>query len=264
MTKAVYGPAMLQRIRAGAEAGKTREQIARTLKITARALYDLAKKHPEIDEAFAAKVPEHEKYNSTVPHQVLYMVAVGNKTIPQMAADLGISEKTWHVWLEKYPEFAKAADSGKKAVLGRVAGSLIDRATKQTTVIEKEVKYQLKRNPEYGKTPGAEEYTRVPYEEVERHKIHLPDIAAQKHLLGNLDRDMWNADGTGQTPDVPKREPTAFEKKWMERFKTMDPKTKILLDKMELDRPDIFMRFRRTGDSTELLSYIKELDGGTE
>ncbi len=261
MAKLRYGPATLQRIRAAVEAGKTRAQIARGLKITVRALYDLAKKHPEIEEAFAAKPSVPDKYNSTIPHQVLYMVAVGNKTIAEMAAELGINEETWYEWLKKHPDFAKAAESGTRAVLGRVTESMIDRATKQTTVIEKDVKYQIKKNPDFGKVPGAEEYITVPYEEIRKHKIHLPDMVAGKYLLANRDRENWNNDDP-KPQEPPKKEPSDLEKKWIEILKEKDPQSKLLLDKMQLERPDIFMRYRRTQDPTELLQYIKELDEG--
>lgn len=264
--KVEYAPTILNTVRAMLEQGKTEAQVAKHFGISPRTFLDWKKKYPELNEAVesATKPPAPDKYNATIPNQVLYMVATGNKTIAQMADYLGINEKTWHEWEQKYPEFKEAVGHGRMAILGKLTRTLIERATQQTTVIEKQIKYQLKENPAYKTDKSQPQYLRVPYEEIENHKVQMPDQSAMKQALVGFDRAQWEGKEKEVTPPPPpKREPTPLDLRVKELMDHLTEEDQILWDQWEHDRPDMFMRFYKTGDANEVAKYIKEqIEGG--
>lgn len=256
--KVAYGPELLQRITAAAEQGKTREEIAKSLGVTVKTLFNLAKGHPDIDAILDRRQPEPEKYNATIPPQVSYMASIGDKTIPEMAAALGISESTWHEWCQKYPEFKKAAENGKQAILGRVADSFIDRATKQTVVIEKQMRYSVRKNPRWGKDEGAEEYIRELIEEVHNHKVHLPSEGAAKHVLAVLDRKNWaEPNDSGEKP----KELTEAQKWAKEMLSGKSEESQAFLLSACENNPQVFADWLMKKDPSskaKLLEYLNE------
>lgn len=68
------------------------------------------------------------KYDPGIHTQLAYWMARGGLTLPQIAEQLGVSEKTIDTWKRKHPEFADAMKPGKEYADFLVQGSLLKRA----------------------------------------------------------------------------------------------------------------------------------------
>ncbi len=97
----------------------------------------------------------------------------------EIAAKLGISEPTYHVYQKKYPKFFKSIERGKIPVNVQVEKALLKRALGYN-IIEKTSEYE---KPEKGK-PILKSIKKVKKEIV-------PDVTAEKFWLSNRDPERW-------------------------------------------------------------------------
>lgn len=115
-----------------------------------------------------------EKYNKdTFPLQAEGLAREG-ATDRQIAGRLGISEKTFYVYSNKYPEFREAIKRGKAPVDFQVENSLLKRAL----------------GYEYTETETKTKNGKL-VEERETVKQVIPDTTAQIFWLKNRKPDTW-------------------------------------------------------------------------
>ena len=101
----------------------------------------------------------YEKPRTT--DEVAGLLARQGLTDAQMAAELGISERTYYRWRQAHPEFRQSIGTGKELPDSEVEASLFRRAIGFT------------------------------YEEDGKHKVALPDVTASRFWLVNRRPDRW-------------------------------------------------------------------------
>lgn len=97
----------------------------------------------------------------------------------QIAHNIGISEPTIYVWIEKYPELAKAIKKGKEVVDREVENALLKRA----------LGYEVEETKTYMKDTGNGKQQK----HIEKTKKHIAgDTTAMIFWLKNRKREEWN------------------------------------------------------------------------
>lgn len=103
-------------------------------------------------------------------------------TIKGICEVLGISETSWHEYINKYPAFAEANKKGTVEFCLDLRGELAKLASKHTLETKKQY---IKQDMETG---HKTQYTEITTKEVDA------DIAAINLLLKNLDKENWSND----------------------------------------------------------------------
>ncbi|MDD5263507.1 MAG: helix-turn-helix domain-containing protein [Candidatus Bipolaricaulis sp.] len=108
------------------------------------------------------KMGRPSKYDKArTTDEVAGMLAQHGLTDAEMAAELGVSERTYYRWRQAHPEFRQSIGTGKELPDSRVEASLFRRAIGFT------------------------------YKEDGKHKVALPDVTAARFWLTNRRPDRW-------------------------------------------------------------------------
>lgn len=104
----------------------------------------------------------------------------------QIAQNMGIAERTFYEWVERFPQFAQALKTGKEPVDIQVENALLKSALGYTVTLKKPIKVRTKKQL---KDKGTIEEEHIEYVEEE---VHIPaQTTAQIFWLKNRKPAQW-------------------------------------------------------------------------
>lgn len=104
----------------------------------------------------------------------------------QICQNMGIGQRTFYEWIERFPQFAQAIKEGKEPVDIQVENALLKSAIGYTVTLRKPIKVHTKKQL---KDKGTIEEEHIEYAEEE---IHIPaQTAAQIFWLKNRKPTQW-------------------------------------------------------------------------
>lgn len=104
----------------------------------------------------------------------------------QICQNMGIGQRTFYEWVERFPQFAQALKEGKEPVDIQVENALLKSAIGYTVTLRKPIKVRTKKQL---KDKGTIEEEHIEYAEEE---IHIPaQTAAQIFWLKNRKPTQW-------------------------------------------------------------------------
>lgn len=112
-TKSAYRPEWCEKLPKMFEGGKTVSDVCKKLGIVRAMFYHYMEKHPEFKEAYEIARTNGSKYRPEWCDDLPQMFAEGQDVI-EVATALGISIKSFYLYLDKYPEFKEAYAIGKQ------------------------------------------------------------------------------------------------------------------------------------------------------
>lgn len=249
--------------------GRGLDAIAEKLGLSPTTLRSWKRRYPEVKEALDSNPGqagrESEYCANRHANKVRYLLITRGASVQEICddSDFGISEQTFRRWCREHPEFGEAVQQGRALICGRLLGSALKQSLEPNTIVEEKIEWVRQKVSGWHEGSSGPKYEWIEVRKTTSTKTMPPDSDLAWKLLQQFDPQNFRRDAQGEMLPPAPREKTEAEQ-WAEDVLSKTSfEDQVFLDKALRDRPDIEMRYRRTGDKSEMIRYLNDLRNGT-